>query len=86
MKQVYSLRDTKSGVYGQPTYHVNEQTAIRSLGDLVNEEPATSTVSVHPGDFDLYFLGQWDELDGNFVFNDDSPRHVVNCANLVKTS
>lgn len=61
-QQVYSILDVKSSVFSQPFFMVSKGVALRNFGDLVND-PQT-TISKHPSDFKLYFIGEFDDNSG----------------------
>lgn len=56
---VYTIKDIKAEVFGNPFYSANDQTAKRSL-DQASKDPNT-TICQYPEDFVLYKLGQWDD-------------------------
>lgn len=81
-KNLYSLRDAKSGLYANPNAQQNEAILVRALTELAND-PET-TPGRHPADFDAYYVGLFDDESGRFEVAEDCPRHVVNLAALVK--
>lgn len=70
---VVSVFDRKLAAYGQPWFVPAVGAAIRAFGDEINGDgPAAK----HPGDYDLYELGLFDEDTGKFE-NLDSPKQVA---------
>lgn len=73
---ILCVRDRVSNVYGMPMFVVSIGSGIRSFSDEVNRVDANNVMNKHPGDFDLYFLGTYDDSNGEFVC-DDQPRQVA---------
>lgn len=78
--KVYALFDVKAAVYGTPFFMQNDQMALRSFSDLVNE-PGTM-VQKHPEDFNLFGVGQFD--DGLGVLEGMTPWIVATAASCVR--
>lgn len=62
---VYSVFDKKAATYSRPFFSVNHAVAIRDFGDAVND-PKNPNVK-HVDDFDLYFVGTFDDLTGALI-------------------
>jgi len=60
---VYSLRDSKAGIYHVPQYFNTHGEAERWLTDMVKFSP-DSPVARHPEDFDLLHLGTFEQSTG----------------------
>lgn len=73
--RLVSIRDRAADVFSVPQFVVNTGSAIRSFGDLVNNNNAENQVAQHPEDFDLYYLGEYDDSNGSFVV--ESPRQIA---------
>lgn len=71
--KVYSIRDAKAEVFNTPFYQKTHGEAERSFQQLVNDEK--STVHKFSEDFDLYYLGQYDDQTGKFE-SLDTPQHM----------
>jgi len=78
--KIYSIRDSKSEVYNQPFYKKTHGEAERDFRSLVNDEK--STINKYPEDFDLYYLGDYDDNTGKLQTN-DSPQHVIKAVNCI---
>jgi hypothetical protein len=63
--QVFSLFDTKAGIYGQPFFMQHVSQAVRAVQDLCSD--GETTVGRHPADFTLCRLGQFDDNTGAFA-------------------
>lgn len=61
--KLYSIRDKKASVYNTPVVFDNDAVAIRAFGDLVTRDKE-SLISVHPSDFSLCYLGEFDRETG----------------------
>ena len=72
--KLFSIRDQKSEAFGTPFYQATHGEAERNFRTLVNDNK--STVSQYPDDFDLYYLGTFDDNTGK-VQTLDTPQHVI---------
>lgn len=63
--KIFALSDSKLGEFGQPFFFHAPGQAVRFLQDLTRD-PKT-TVSQHPDDFRLYYLGVYDPVAGTFA-------------------
>lgn len=70
-KLVYSIRDNKMGSFNVPVLIENDAVAVRQFGDLISRG-GDSVMSIHPEDFTLYKLGEFDSSTGKFT-NLDCP-------------
>lgn len=77
--RVYSIRDAKAEVFNTPFYQKTHGEAERNFRTLVND--GKSTVNQFPEDFDLYYLGQYDDNEGKFECL-DTPQHVIKAIQL----
>ena len=64
MKSVFCLYDDKARHFGSPIVDVSMGALIRGLNDLV--AAGDSVVAKHPGDFVVYDMGSFDDLNGVF--------------------
>lgn len=79
---VYSLFDRKLRQYGQLMTERNDFGMQRGLSDGLRVNPE-SLISKHPGDFDLYQVGSFDDESGLFGEEPAIPRLVCNLLDLV---
>lgn len=77
--QVFSIRDSKGEIYNQPFYAKTHGEAERNFTQLVRD--AQSMPSKFPEDFDLYYLGSYDDQKGTFE-SLDTPRHVMKAVDV----
>lgn len=78
-KKMFSIRDSKGEFYQTPFYMHTHGEAERAFTQLAKDPK--STVSQFPEDFDLYYLGEYDEKTGKFA-PVDTPQHMVKAAHL----
>lgn len=71
--KVFSIRDAKAEVYNQPFFKKSHGEAERDFQELVKDEK--SWISKYPEDFDLYFVGIYDDQTGLFK-SLDTPQHL----------
>jgi hypothetical protein len=58
-KMIFSVFDEKTKLFSVPFYAVTTGEALRTFGDIVNDD--RTLISKYPGDFKLYFLGEFEE-------------------------
>lgn len=80
--KLYSIYDSKSESFGPLLEMLNDAVAIRELSQTVND--GNGILSLHPADFHLYYLGEFDRQNGNVSLSD--PRKVICCLLDLKTS
>lgn len=71
-KLVISIRDNKLESFNTPVLADNEAVAIRQFGDIV-QRGGDSVISIHPSDFSLYVVAEFDLVTGKFK-NLDCPK------------
>ena len=77
--KAYSIRDAKAEVFNPPFYKHTHGEAERDFKKLVNEN--NSFINQFPEDFDLYYIGQFDDNTGKFQPL-DSPEHQIKAIQL----
>lgn len=65
MLRVYAVFDSKVEAFMTPFFVRTRGEALRAFQDSVNQE--NSSFRMHPADFTLFELGDWDELHGQFT-------------------
>ena len=65
MTRVYSIYDEKAYYYRMPFFCASDDEATRILFDAVRG--GDSQLVNFPGDFSLYFIGEFNEVDGVIV-------------------
>jgi len=77
--KIFSIRDSKAEHYGQPFFQKTHGEAERNFSALVNDEK--SMTAKYPEDFDLYYLGGYDDITGKIQVL-DTPSHVIKATAL----
>lgn len=82
---VCAVRDRAVDGFGIPIFVPSEGAAIRSFADEVNRKE--SAMAQHPEDYDLYFLGLFDDGSGQFGVDDErGPRQIAIGKSLVRST
>ena len=81
IKKMYSIYDQKAGVFNNPFYKTTHGEAERDFTTAVNDEK--TTLNQYPTDFDLYYLGDYNDQDGKFTTL-DTPQHVVKAVQVLR--
>jgi len=79
--EVLAVRDRAANAYGRPFFVNTIGQAIRSFSDVLNGTE-DSEMKRHPGDFDLFSLGQFDDETGQFLQH-PQPKQVAVGKDLV---
>lgn len=62
--KVYAIFDSKAGAYLQPFFCVNRAVALRTFMSAVQDRG--SDFHRYAGDYQLFELGEWDQVHGVF--------------------
>lgn len=73
--QIVVVRDRAADVFGQPFYVHTVGMAIRNFSDEINRADDKNPLYKHPADFDLYYLGEYD--DAGATFDIGPPRQIA---------
>lgn len=80
MKKVFAIRDVKVSAYHLPFFAENEIMAVRSIqAHMTNGE---SFLSQFAPDYELYHLGEFDEIQGKFILL-DHPKFIISCQSIM---
>lgn len=71
--KIVCIRDRAIDAFGTPVFVAATGQALRSFTDEINNEQ--SNLNKHPEDYDLYFLGEFDDSDGSFHV--DKPKQIA---------
>ena len=82
--QVVAVRDRAADAFMRPFFVPTIGMAVRSFQDEVNRANPDNSMWVHPEDYDLYSLCQFDEDSGQFVSDGRGPRMVAVGKDCVK--
>lgn len=64
--QIVAVKDRAADVFGVPVFVQSKGIAIRSFADEINRSDPQNQLYNHPEDFDLFFLGTFDDSDGEW--------------------
>lgn len=78
---MFVLKDRAADVFGQPMFSTSKGGQVRALGNEINRAAPDNQLYMHPEDFDLYYVGQYD--DSGAVFESCVPELVVLGRDLV---
>ncbi|WNK13343.1 MAG: nonstructural protein [Microvirus sp.] len=67
---MFSLYDRKALVYGNPFVSPSNAAALRTFSFEVNRVADGNMLNSHPADFELFLLGQFDDVSGQLVPHD----------------
>lgn len=65
IEQIFTVFDTKSKTYSPTIYFKQIGEASRAFSDAVNKE--NHQYNLHPEDYSLYHIGQWDNLTAKYT-------------------
>lgn len=63
---VVSIYDIAAAMYSRPAFVTSRAAAVRSFGDEVRRSAEGNELNKHPQDFELRYLGQFDDESGRF--------------------
>lgn len=74
--EMLAIHDRAADAYGRPMFLPSIGVGIRSFSDEVNRSDKDNNLYMHPDDFDLFHLGTFDDISGQFVIF-DLPQQVA---------
>lgn len=74
IRYVMAVRDRAADSFGQPFFVAALGQGVRMFIDEVNREGADNALFAHPEDFDLYVVGEYDDLKGVLCPAVEGPR------------
>lgn len=80
--KIFSIRDAKGEFFGTPFFQGTTGEAERSFRAAVND--SKTTISQFPEDYDLYYLGEFDNSTGKFNAL-DTPIHLIKAIQCLNT-
>lgn len=75
--KAFSIRDQKAEIFNTPFFQKTHGEAERSFRELVQDPK--SMVHKYPDDYDLYYLGTYNDQNG-LISPVDTPQHVLKAA------
>lgn len=82
LHKVFSIRDAKAEIFNPPFYKRTHGEAERDFRSLTTDPK--SNVSMYPEDYDLYFIGEYDDVKGTFQ-SLETPQHILKAVLANKT-
>lgn len=79
--KMYSIRDAKAEIFITPFFKKTHGEAERDFQTAVND--SKTTLHKYPEDFDLYYLGEYDDQKG-LTQPLDTPQHVAKAISAVE--
>ena len=77
--KAYSIYDNKAAIYLPPFYNTNDQVAIRTFTDIL-QNPNTP-MNRHPEDYSIYHVGYFNEETGSL---DGCPKeHFIDATTIL---
>lgn len=78
--KIFSIRDAKAECFNQPFFQKTHGEAERNFTQLVKDQK--SMIAQFPEDYDLYYLGTYDDQTG-LVKVLDTPQHVIKAISVI---
>lgn len=72
---IVSIFDRAAGAFGRPAFVPSKGVAMRSFSEEVNRIGDDNMVNKHPDDFDMFYLGEFD--DNNALFALSNPPELL---------
>lgn len=72
--KAFTVRDSKAEIYAPPFFQKTHAEAERTFTQVARD--GKSQVSLFPQDYDLYFVGTYDDSNGKFS-PIDTPQHII---------
>lgn len=83
-KTIYTIFDAVTGVYWHPFFAINDQEAIRTVGNAVNTA-ADNDLFLHPEDFILYSIGTFNDQRDEVILETSVPMNLIcRCDSLTR--
>lgn len=81
--KAFTIRDSKAESFNTPFFVGTPGEAERAFKRLLDDD--RSMIGQFPEDYDLYFIGEYDETTGKFL-SEDTPVHMIKAIQLKKPS
>lgn len=81
--KAFAIRDAKAEAFGLPFFKLTPGEAERDFRTAVNDFSTKNNLySKYPDDYDLYYLGEYDDTKGVFT-SLDTPLHIIKAVQCV---
>ena len=81
-KTVVAVFDSAAQVFGQPVFVPSTGVAIRTFADEVNRNEEGNNIALHPDDFTLFHIAEYDDLTGIITHLSDGPQMLSRAKDL----
>jgi len=78
--KLFIIRDSKGGYFGNPLVQHSHAEAERTFKKLALDQK--TDISQFPEDFDLYFIGDYDNVTGKLSAL-DTPHHMIKATQVL---
>lgn len=73
---IIAIRDRQLDAYGRPAHVATKGQAIRGFSDEINRADPNNEMNKHPEDFDLYYLGTFNDQTGITTNAPEGPEQI----------
>lgn len=84
---IVSIYDNGIGAFGRPAFVRSKNEAIRSFGDEVQRtgsDQLGNQMAQHPQDFQLFYVGAFDDDSGQFVNVPERPEKIADALAILQ--
>lgn len=74
--RIYGIRDLKAAAFAPPFFQARDEMAVRAFSDAIGDP--SHPMSRHPEDYQLFYLGEFDDGSGIVTPNAEGPVFLVN--------
>lgn len=68
--KICAVYDRVAQIFGVPNFTNSKGSTIRAFADMVNKAEENNQFYQHPDDYDLYYLGEFDDASAVFTMED----------------
>lgn len=72
----YAVKDLKAAAFAPPFFLGRDEVAVRTFADACKDP--THPMSKHPDDYELHYLGEFDDETGKLLGGLNSPLFLMN--------
>lgn len=78
--KIFSIRDSKGEIYNTPWFKKTHGEAERDFREAAKDDK--SYLSKYPEDYDLYYIGEYDDQTGT-IKPLDTPQHMLKAISVI---
>jgi len=79
---IFTVRDAKAEAYMQPFFGRSKGEAIRAIQTEVNSGKQDNMLASYPEDFNLFYIGEFNEQTGEIILPEGGAVNLGNAANF----